>query len=105
MSYGGKKNFLSVVWSNERGVALIIVLWIFIFLFVVAFDFSSSVREETNAAHRYNDENQGYYLALAGFQRGLYDFLNQSAGKQLPRDQQPADLFDGSWREGKLGAG
>jgi general secretion pathway protein K len=104
MSYGGKKYFLGAAWSNERGVALILVLWIFIFLFVVAFDFSSSVREEANAAQRFNDDNQGYYLALAGFQKGLYDFLSQSAGKQLPRDQQPPDLFDGSWREGKLGA-
>jgi general secretion pathway protein K len=104
MSDNLKKNFLAVAWGSERGVALIIVLWIFIFLFAVAFDFSSSVREEANAAHRYNDENQGYYLALAGFQQGLYDFLSQSAGKQLQRDQQPSDLFDGSWREGKLGA-
>jgi general secretion pathway protein K len=100
-----KKLFPAAVCSSERGVALIVVLWIFIFLFVVAFDFSSSVREEANAAHRYNDENQGYYLALAGFQKGLYDFLTQSAGKQLQRDQQPSDLFDGSWREGNLGAG
>jgi general secretion pathway protein K len=103
------KNFLAAAWQSERGVALIIVLWIFIFLFVVAFDFSSSVREEGNAAQRYNDDNEGYYLALAGFQRGLYDFLSQSAGKQLQANQQSSqestDLFDGSWREGKLGDG
>lgn len=108
MSHNRKKNVLAAACRNERGVALIMVLWIFIFLFVVAFDFSSSVREEGNAAQRYNDDNQGYYLALAGFQRGLYDFLSQSAGKQLQRNQQlsqqPDDLFDGSWREGKLGA-
>ena len=109
MSYNLKRNFLAAACNSERGVALIVVLWIFIFLFVVAFDFSSSVREEANAAHRYNDENQGYYLALAGFQRGLYDFLNQSAGKQLQSNQQlsgqSSDLFDGSWREGNLGTG
>jgi general secretion pathway protein K len=91
--------------ASERGVALIVVLWIFIFLFVVAFDFSSSVREEANAAHRYQDDTEGYYLAVAGFQKGLYDFLNQSAVKPLQQDQQASDLFDGSWREGDLGAG
>ena len=105
MSYDRKNNLLTAAWRNERGVALIVVLWIFIFLFVVAFDFSSSVREEANGAQRYNDDNQGYYLALAGFQKGLYDFLSQSASKQLPSDQRPPDLFDGSWREGKLGVG
>jgi len=103
------ENFLAAAWSSQRGVALIIVLWIFIFLFVVAFDFTSSVRDEGNAAQRYNDDNEGYYLALAGFQKGLYDFLSQAAGKQVQRNQvpaeQPDDLFDGSWREAKLGDG
>jgi hypothetical protein len=56
---------------NQRGVALLVVLWIFIFLLVVAFDFSASVREEATAAHRYNDETQGYYIALAGLSASL----------------------------------
>ena len=66
--------------GNQRGVALIVVLWMFIFLFVVAFDFSASVREEAAATHRFSDETQGYYLAVAGFERGLYDFIQQAGG-------------------------
>lgn len=92
--------------ANERGVALLIVLWIFIFLFVVAFDFTTGVREEAAAAHRYSDENQGYYLALAGFEQGLYDFLNQSPGPQVSSAAAKSkDLFDGDWREETLGQG
>jgi general secretion pathway protein K len=92
--------------SNQRGVALIIVLWIFIFLFVVAFDFSRSVREEATAALRYSDQTQGYYLAIAGFQKGLYDFLNQVPGRNIQRDTPPEDdLFAGGWREDQLGGG
>jgi general secretion pathway protein K len=91
--------------SSERGVALLIVLWIFIFLFVVAFDFSTGVREEATAAHRYSDENQGYYLALAGFEQGLYDFLNQSRGRELQPTDKPKDIFDAGWREATLGGG
>ena len=89
---------------NERGVALLLVLWIFIFLFVVAFEFTSSAREEGAAARRYAEETEGYYLALAGFQQGLYELLTQSA---QPRQgaAAPADLFDGDWREGTLGQG
>ena len=93
---------------NQRGAALLMVLWIFIFLLVVAFDFSASVREEAAAAHRYNDETQGYYLALAGFQRGVYEFLQQSAGRDAVagRDaldsEKRGDIFDGSWREETL---
>src|SRR5918992_5533843 len=91
--------------SSERGVALVIVLWIFIFLFVVAFDFSAGVREEATAAHRYSDDNQGYYLALAGFEQGLYDFLNQSQGRELQPGNKPKDIFDAGWREETLGGG
>ena len=94
--------------GDQRGVALIIVLWIFIFLFVVAFDFTASVREEATAAQRFSDETQGYYLALAGFERGLYEFLHQRpGGAPQPRDAEAKkdDLFDGSWREENFGAG
>jgi len=91
--------------ANQRGVALIVVLWIFIFLFVVAFDFSASVREEAAATQRFSDETQGYYLAVAGFQRGLYDFIQQSSGGNPQPDPKQNDLFDGSWREEKLGSG
>jgi general secretion pathway protein K len=91
--------------ANERGVALIVVLWIFIFLFVVAFEFSAAVREEATAAHRYRDETEGYYLALAGFQKGLYEFLNQPTQRAAQPDPKASDLFDGHWREEPLGAG
>src|SRR4030095_8512161 len=100
-------HFLRATRGGENGVALIVVLWIFIFLFVVAFDFSTSAREEATAAHRFSDETIGYYLAVAGFERGLYDFLNNQAGtwQQLQQDQKKSDLFDGTWREEGVGAG
>ena len=95
---------------DQRGVALVLVLWIFIFLFVVAFEFSSSVREEGMAAHRYAEEAEGYYLALAGFEEGLYSLLErpaqegQAAGTEAPLSQ-PQEIVDGSWREASLGNG
>ena len=91
--------------SNERGVALIIVLWIFIFLFVVAMDFSASVREEGMATQRYAQETEGYYLALAGFQQGVYQLLRQSPQAGQARAQQASDLFEGDWKTGTLGDG
>ena len=101
---------------NERGVALIIVLWIFIFLFVVAFNFSATVRDEGDAAHRFSEDTQGYYLAVAGFQRGLYEYLTQPPGNAgatasipggtpLQQKENPPGFFDGSWREENIGDG
>lgn len=91
--------------SAEQGAALIVVLWMFIFLFVVAFEFSTSAREEATAAHRFSDETVGYYLAVAGFERGLYDFLNQQAGTGPLQQGKKTDFFDGDWREERVGTG
>ncbi len=91
--------------KNERGAALIIVLWIFIFLFVIAFDFSASVREEGLATHRYAQEAEGYYLALAGFQQGLYELMKQSTQTGQVAAGQGSDLFEGDWKKGNLGSG
>jgi general secretion pathway protein K len=90
---------------EQRGVALVIVLWIFIFLFAVALDFSSDVRDEANAAHRFSEDTQGYYLALAGFQRGLYEYALQSQGGTAQGKENPPGFFDMSWHEEKLGSG
>ena len=103
VSLGGRDK--SSAYLNQRGVALLVVLWIFIFLLVVAFDFSASVREEATAAHRYSDETQGYYIALAGFERGVYEFLQQSTGREALGTQKKADIFDGDWQEETLGGG
>jgi general secretion pathway protein K len=101
-----KSNPCRLKLNGERGVALIIVLWIFVFLSVVAFEFSAATREEAAAALRFDDETQGYYLAVAGFERGLYDFLNQQGAPTLAqKEPQKSDLFDGRWREQELGDG
>jgi general secretion pathway protein K len=90
---------------RDEGVALIVVMWIFIFLFVVAFDFNVAVREEATAAHRFDDDTQGYYLAVAGFERGLYDAIHYSARSQLEDAEKKGDLYDGLWREEAFGSG
>jgi general secretion pathway protein K len=91
--------------ANERGAALLIVLWIFIFLFVVAFDFSAAVREEGMATHRYAQEAEGYYLAIAGFQQGIYQLLKQSSRGGQVAAGQGSDLFEEGWKQGTLGEG
>ena len=91
--------------GGQRGVALIVVLWIFIFLFVVAFEFSTAAREEASAAHRFSEETAGYYLAVAGFERGLYDLLKRQGGAPAQAKAQNDDPFDGAWREESLSAG
>ena len=96
---------------NNRGFALVFVLWVFIFLFVVAFDFTGSVREEGMAAHRFAQETGGYFLALAGFEQGVYRLmLNRETGSRgaetegsLQGEENP--IVFGEWTEAALGEG
>ena len=96
--------------GNERGVALVIVLWIFIFLFVAAFDFSISVREEGMVTRRYAEEAEGYYLALGGFQERLYRLLSTQKTSAEARElgdslEDEKAIVYGEWYEAALGNG
>jgi len=96
--------------GNERGVALVIVLWIFIFLFVAAFDFSLSVREEGMVTRRYAEEAEGYYLALGGFQERLYRLLSTQKTSAEARElgdslEDEKAIVYGEWYEAALGNG
>jgi general secretion pathway protein K len=67
----------------ERGVALLLVLWIFMVLGVIAFDFARFMRDDAMAGVNFAEEAQGYYVALAGMNRALFDL-------QQTRDTQAA---------------
>src|SRR5213078_2004074 len=58
---------------GERGVALLLVLWIFMVLGVLALDFARYMRDDAMASINLADETQGYYLALAGMNRAIFD--------------------------------
>jgi general secretion pathway protein K len=59
--------------QNQRGVALLLVLWIFMILGVLALDFARYIRDDAMAAVNLADETRGYYLALAGMNRAIFD--------------------------------
>jgi general secretion pathway protein K len=91
--------------ANQRGVVLVVVLWLFIFLFVVALDFSASMREDATAAQRYGEDVDGYYLALAGITEGVYSLLREPAQSGETEAAQASEPADGVWNEGQLGTG
>ncbi|MCI4355197.1 MAG: hypothetical protein L3K06_07515, partial [Thermoplasmata archaeon] len=101
--------------SRQRGIALLFVLWIFMVLGVLALDFSHYIRDEAMASVNFSDETRGYYVALAGMNRALFDAIqernshpgtNQKTGgppkkatdpAKEDEDQVPAD---GVWHPG-----
>lgn len=92
--------------ADDQGIALVIVLWIFVFLAVVAANFTLSVREEGWAALRYSEQTEGYYMALAGFQQALYSLLVANEGPPQAGEQDEPSEFTGEeygvWLDGVL---
>jgi general secretion pathway protein K len=63
--------------GDERGFALVIVMWLFTVLFVLGTEFAQSMRQDATATKNFADETQSYYLATAAanltFYRALLD--------------------------------
>jgi general secretion pathway protein K len=102
---------------SERGIALFLVLWVFMILGVIALDFAKFMRDDARASINFADEAQGYYAALAGMNRALFDLQTTredeaaaSPGgrpEDLPGlsssdDTGPLVPPDGDWHDGEF---
>lgn len=103
--------------SRERGVALLLVLWVFMILGVLSLDFSRYMRDDAMAAVNFADGTRGYYEALAGMNRALFDAMiardqggiaKLEAGAGLDGEGEgDGDLVpaDGQWHGGQFAGG
>jgi general secretion pathway protein K len=82
---------------RERGIALLLVLWVFMILGVLALDFARYIRDDAMAAVNFADETRGYYLALAGMNRAIFDA--ERARERAPGKAAPAST--GAARPGR----
>src|SRR5262245_9234852 len=73
--------------ARERGVALLLVIWVFMLLGVLAMDFSRYMRDDAMAAINYAEETRGYYVALAGINRALFEQKEATANQQAAAGQ------------------
>ena len=109
---------------RERGIALLLVLWVFMILGVLALDFAQYMRDDAMAAVNLAEETRGYYVALAGMNRAIYDAERtreddtaaganvatggtQSPPHTLETDDDESVLVppDGQWHEGDFAGG
>src|SRR5207302_2228131 len=100
---------------RERGVALLLVLWIFVILGVLAMDFARYIRDDAMAAVNFSEETRAYYIALAGMNRTIFD-ADRARERAAPGAvAQPVDAdaddedeplpADGQWHEGEFAGG
>jgi hypothetical protein len=88
--------------KDERGVALMMVLWVLILLGFIALEFAYSMRTEVEVTKTFRDEAQAYYVARAGIELGRYE-LAICATKLKPhyRDSATGRLVFGKGDDGE----
>src|SRR3989442_9495647 len=98
---------------RERGVALLLVLWIFVILGVLAVDFARYIRDDAMAAVNFAEETRAYYVALAGMNRTIFeaDRAHERAAPGVATPPPAVDdddaqdeplAADGQWHDGEF---
>ena len=86
--------------SPERGIALIMVIWVLTFLSIVLSAFAFSMRTEMRAARNFKEEAEASALAEAGIARAVAELANAGA-----REGATAPVLPYSSGEVSLGRG
>jgi general secretion pathway protein K len=60
---------------NEKGIALVLILWVLALLSVIAGEFSYAMRTEVNITRNFMAQTQAYYVALAGVNRAIGELI------------------------------
>ncbi|NTW77812.1 MAG: hypothetical protein HGB33_08620, partial [Syntrophaceae bacterium] len=66
---------------KDKGIALIIVLWIMTLLIVITFAFSVTVRTEVFSTITFKEQLENKYLAEAGMNRAVLEMFYRSTYK------------------------
>ncbi len=92
--------------NGERGIALLMVIWIFMVLSVLSAEFSRAMRDDAIATQNLAEDIQARGVALAGMNRAIYRMLHsrQNQTEDLDPDvaaiDQPAPWIpDGRWHD------
>jgi len=75
--------------SSQRGVALILVLWVTVLLTVMASSFISEVRTEIRQVSNGKQGTEAYFLARSGINLGISQLLDEVPAEKWQRDGRP----------------
>lgn len=70
--------------KNEKGIALLVVLWVLILLWVIVGEFSYAVKLRLNIVNNFKDNTQSYYFAVTGINNALATLLKREGEKAEP---------------------
>jgi type II secretory pathway component PulK len=70
--------------KNEKGIALLIVLWVMMLLWAIVGEFSYAVKLRLNIIKNFKDNTQSYYFAVAGLNNAIASLLEKEQGPVIP---------------------
>lgn len=68
--------------TNDRGVALLLVLWVVTLLAIICAEFSWTMRTETAIATNYRESEQAGYTAEAGINRAIIELMRERKSRR-----------------------
>jgi general secretion pathway protein K len=92
--------------GGQRGIALLVVLWVLTILMVIAFSFSYLARTETFSSRAFKEGWENKFLAEAGVERAIMELFYRKQNP-LPLEEEGLDPWriDGTAYIGVLGKG
>lgn len=90
------------VFGTERGIALLMVLWVLTILIVIVFSFSYMARTEAYATLAFRQAVEKKFLAEAGIERGIAELFYLSANKNAPTVTSGSEVWRMDGRQYKL---
>ena len=64
--------------DNQRGIALMAVLWVLVLLIALATEFAFSMKMEVNTTRNYKEDTESYYLSRAGLNLALAELFKEA---------------------------
>jgi len=64
--------------DNQRGIALMAVLWVLVLLIALATEFAFSMKMEVNTTRNYKEDTESYYLSKAGLNMAMAELFKEA---------------------------
>ena len=74
------------LYTNQSGIALMVVLWVLVLLMALATEFAFSMKGEVNTTRNFKEDTESYHFAKAGIQLGMAEVLVPASFHALHSD-------------------
>ena len=64
--------------DNQRGIALMAMLWVLVLLIALATEFAFSMKMEVNTTRNYKEDTESYYLSKAGLNMAMAELFKEA---------------------------